>query len=384
VGHVRKPWIGILFATCALAPVPVARAATVTVGSTAGTPNANICLAGTNCTYVPFSTTTTAALVAPFDGAVTSFAVNTASFPGQVRLRVLRPAPNLQFTGAGTSGPAALTATGVSTFATNLPVHEGDVIGLDNSSSTLIFQSNVPSVTARYYQPALADGATAGPTGGQPRDQLLLSATIDSAPPAGGGPTPIPIPTPTPQPLPPPVAGKTVNAAVRAGTVRFKVPGSHTFVTLTEPQQLPIGTTFDTTRGRVTLTSASDTKGTTQHAWFYEGVFKVGQTSGAQPITTLTLAGTKPSCATSSARAAAKRKPKSRHLWGDGKGRFRTTGQFSSATVRGTRWVVSDRCEGTLTRVVRGVVTVRDLVRHKTVLVRAPHQYLARAPRKSK
>ena len=39
------------------------------------------------------------------------------------------------------------------------------------------------------------------------------------------------------------------------------------------PQQLPIGTTFDTTAGRVTLTSAADTKGATQHAWFYEGTF---------------------------------------------------------------------------------------------------------------
>ena len=75
------------------------------------------------------------------------------------------------------------------------------------------------------------------------------------------------------------------------------------------------------------------------------------------------------------------RKRTSRHLWGDGKGRFRTSGRFSSATVRGTRWVVSDRCDGTLTRVVRGSVTVRDGVRNKTVVVRAGGQYLAPAPR---
>ena len=65
-------------------------------------------------------------------------------------------------------------------------------------------------------------------------------------------------------------------------------------------------------------------------------------------------------------------------MWGDGKGKFRTKGQFSSATVRGTRWVVIDRCDGTLTRVVRGSVTVRDVVRKKTVVVRAGKQYLAR------
>jgi hypothetical protein len=183
-----------------------------------------------------------------------------------------------------------------------------------------------------------------------------------------------------PTQLPPPVAGKTVNAAVIAGKVRFQLPGTSAFVELTDPQQLPIGTTFDTTAGRVTLTSASDTKGATQHAWFYEGTFTLGQTTGPQPITTLALAGTLPDCP-KGARAAATSKRKSRHLWGDGKGRFRTNGRFSSATVRGTQWVVSDRCDGTLTRVVRGSVTVRDRVRNTTVIVRAGEQYLARRPR---
>jgi hypothetical protein len=178
--------------------------------------------------------------------------------------------------------------------------------------------------------------------------------------------------------LPPPVAGKTVNAEVVAGKVRFRLPGQTAFVELTAPQQLPIGTTFDTTAGRVTLTSAADTKGATQHAWFYAGTFTLGQTTGSQPITTLALAGALPAC-TKAGRAAATTR-RQRHLWGDGKGRFRTSGRFSSATVRGTRWVVSDRCDGTLTRVVRGSVTVRDRVRHKTVIVREGGQYLARAP----
>jgi hypothetical protein len=179
--------------------------------------------------------------------------------------------------------------------------------------------------------------------------------------------------------LPPPVAGKTINAALRAGKVRYRLPGTSAFVALTDPVQLPIGTTFDTTAGRVTLTSASDPQGDTQHAWFYEGTFTVGQTQGDEPVTTLQLAGGTPICPkTASVRATTKRK--TRHLWGDGKGRFRTSGTFSAATVRGTRWVVIDRCDATLTRVVRGVVSVRDFRRHVTVLVRAGHQYLAKAP----
>jgi hypothetical protein len=193
------------------------------------------------------------------------------------------------------------------------------------------------------------------------------------SPPSGSGPV-------GPDGLPPPVAGKTVNLKVKNGTVRFKLPGSKRFVTLTDPKQVPLGTIIDTTHGRVTLTSAADTGGDTQHAWFYRGIFKVGQTKGSKPVTSLALAGPKPSCGARGATAVAakKKKPKTRRLWGDGSGSFRTQGQFSSATVRGTRWVVIDECRGTLTIVTKGVVAVRDFRRHKTVLVRAGHRYLAR------
>ena len=54
--------------------------------------------------------------------------------------------------------------------------------------------------------------------------------------------------------------------------------------------------------------------------------------------------------------SSAAAKKKTRKLWGDGKGKFRTQGNFSSATVRGTRWLVIDRCDGTLTQVAQGSV----------------------------
>jgi hypothetical protein len=41
--------------------------------------------------------------------------------------------------------------------------------------------------------------------------------------------------------------------------------------------------------------------------------------------------------------------------------------------------MTEDRCDGTLTRVLTGAVRVRDLRRHRTVVVRAGHRYLARA-----
>jgi hypothetical protein len=186
-----------------------------------------------------------------------------------------------------------------------------------------------------------------------------------------------------PDGLPLPVAGKTVNLKLKAGVVRFKLPGRKHFVKLTNPKQVPLGTIIDTTHGRVTLTSAADLGTGTQHAWFYRGIFKVGQTKGSKPVTELSLAGPKPRCGPRGAHAAAiaKKRPKTRRLWGDGSGSFRTRGQFSSATVRGTRWVVVDECRGTLTKVTNGVVAVRDFRRHKTVLVRAGHSYLARSPK---
>jgi hypothetical protein len=49
--------------------------------------------------------------------------------------------------------------------------------------------------------------------------------------------------------------------------------------------------------------------------------------------------------------------------------------------VRGTRWLTRDTCAGTRTRVVAGAVAVRDLRRHRTVVVRKGHEYLARVAR---
>ena len=57
---------------------------------------------------------------------------------------------------------------------------------------------------------------------------------------------------------------------------------------------------------------------------------------------------------------------------------FRTRASNSVITVRGTTWYVADRCDGTLTRVTSGSVSVRDLRRQRTVVVRAGHSYLAR------
>ena len=104
-------------------------------------------------------------------------------------------------------------------------------------------------------------------------------------------------------------------------------------------------------KGRVEITTSTGEK-----AIFYDGIFKVSQTGG---ITTLTLTEQLAPCPSRKARAAAK-KPKTRKLWGDGKGKFRTKGKYSAATVRGTRWLVQDGCTLTRRPYAVGSVSVRD------------------------
>lgn len=186
--------------------------------------------------------------------------------------------------------------------------------------------------------------------------------------------------------LPPPVVGKTVNVAPVSGVVLLKVPGSNRFRTLGAGKKVRTGSVLDTRRGVVKLTSARARAGGTQTAVFTGSRFQVRQRRAARPSTVLVLRGNELEDCRSAARASspgvqASRRRRGRRLWGSGRGRFTTRGRHGSATVRGTVWSVEDRCDGTLTTVVRGLVAVRDHARRRTILVRAGAQYLARAPR---
>ena len=170
---------------------------------------------------------------------------------------------------------------------------------------------------------------------------------------------------------------RTVGVKLVSGRVGIRRPGSKVDVDLQGTDVIPLGSEVDAAHGVLELSSVAKSGGTPQTARFYEGVFKVTQTGS---ITNLALTQPLASCRGKAAGAAAT-KTKKRHLWGDGKGSFRTAGKYSSATVRGTKWLVQDSCAGTLTRVARGSVKVRDNVRHKTVTVTAGKSYLARPRR---
>ena len=198
--------------------------------------------------------------------------------------------------------------------------------------------------------------------------------------------------------LPDPTIGEEVNIGpVGDGPVLIGTPaatataGAHasqkgvTFVPLTEARQVPVGSFLDTRKGTVALQSARDRLGTRQTGTFLNGLFQVRQSRklSAKGRTDLNLKGG----SFSRCRSVGKGKPTAalsrrqiRRLRANARGRFRTGGRNSSATVRGTIWDIADRCDGTLTKVRRGSVVVRDFRRKRNIVVRAGKSYLARAP----
>ena len=218
------------------------------------------------------------------------------------------------------------------------------------------------------------------------RGDDVAFTTLAAALPAPVAPTgPSPVTAGSGTSVAPPVLGQSVNVDVRSGSVKVKVPGAAGYVALSDLASLPVGSILDTREGAITLNTALP-GGKTQSAIFHGGLFEVRQSEGAAGLTELVLRGALTGCSSAGARAAAvskkkKRKPP-RRLWGsDSKGKFRTRGGNSVATVRGTSWYVEDRCDGTLTRVSKGSVSVYDRGRHSTVVVRAGHSYLARSIR---
>jgi hypothetical protein len=174
---------------------------------------------------------------------------------------------------------------------------------------------------------------------------------------------------------PVPVLGKSVVAGRVSGTIRVKTKRGK-FRKLGANESIPLGSTVDATKGKVRITSAAGPGGATQSALFFQGAFVITQTGGSKPVTELALSG-KLSCPKGK-KASTSAKKKVRRLWGDGKGRFRTKGKHGAATVRGTKWLTQDSCSGTLVRVKRGTVTVRDFAKKKTVVVKKGKAYVAR------
>lgn len=190
-----------------------------------------------------------------------------------------------------------------------------------------------------------------------------------------------------PPPAEVPVVRQTTNLQLDSGDVFIKVPGSNEFIKLTKDTLIPIGTVIDAREGKAHLTLAN-ADGSLYDGIFWDGIFQVVQGTGDKPVTTMKLRDDLVAKATSFATAAntaelqrsfyaytaRKRGKKKNGLWGDAKGKFKTSGKGGSAVVRGTRWYVANYANGTLFKVARGVVEI-DPIRGKNFNLKAGKQF---------
>jgi hypothetical protein len=187
-----------------------------------------------------------------------------------------------------------------------------------------------------------------------------------------------------------PVQGKDFLVAPITGDVYVRQPkGKQSPALPRKPKNIRNRSRIDTSRGVIALVTALPKK-RYQVAFFKDGRFDISQAEKGNGMVDLTLRG-KTGCggeddegenddrvlASASASRKFKKNAPGRRLWAsDKRGRFRTHGRDSVATVRGTEWITEDTCEGTITTVVKGSVEVRNSHTGKTKVVKAGESHL--------
>jgi len=190
-----------------------------------------------------------------------------------------------------------------------------------------------------------------------------------------------------------PVLGKSVTIGLVSGKVYLRLPAkgqgaAHAsatrrpkFVPLVGIRGIPVGSTLDSRRGVVRIFTAANASSTKLSiADFTSGIFQSLQSRRLRGLSDINLTGGSFRGCSAKGASASRSRRVVRRVRGNGRGRFRTRGRYSAATVRGTIWDTIDRCDGTLTKVTRGVVVVRDLRKRRNITIRAGKSYLARAP----
>ena len=264
--------------------------------------------------------------------------------------------------------------------------------GIWSGSPTFVFEwlrdgAPIAGAAATTYTLSASDvgrqtacRVTATNTGGSP---AAVSSAVIPAGATGPPPPPAPLTLDDLPPLTNADVGRFAQVEPRRGTVLVSLDGV-TFLPLAEAGEIPVGSFVDARRGTVRLRSATGRNDGSQTGEFSQGLFQLLQSRarGDRGLTELRLkGGSFKRCGASGGRSAsaALSRRAVRRLRSNATGRFRTRGRNSSATVRGTIWTTTDRCDGTLTSVKRGRVAVRDFRRRRTVVVRKGESYLARA-----
>ena len=202
-----------------------------------------------------------------------------------------------------------------------------------------------------------------------------------------------------------PIVGRFARVRQDSG-FQLRLPRGRRFFPLTQNVKIPFESAVDPKDDVVRLVTARNRAGARQVASVSLGRFGVHQEGGRRPVTELRLVGSLPDCGGSSTRPqranrAARSSPR-RLLVEVGKhgpaaknseraalsaarskrrrgGNVRARGRYSWGSSFGTKWLTEERCNGTLTKVISGIVLVRDFGLRRTVTVRPGKPYLARS-----
>jgi hypothetical protein len=297
-----------------------------------------------------------------------------------------------------TSNAATVEWTGTGAGLTLSPKSATNPVGTNHTVTAHVSQNGNPvsgvsvhfSVTSGPNS-GKAHDATTGPkgnakftytgTGGAGKDTIQASASVRGAPVSGTA-----TKTWTKSGPAPPQKGESANATA-TGNVTVKCPGNAKQKLGSSEKQFPLGCTIDASHGTVNLKWNSGCRGIASGK--FGGVaFVVNQVKDSHPecpggllLDLKSLAPAPKGCDDRDRRNRVSSAAVTGHLHAQTKRRrVRSRHRHSSGTVRGTEWDVVERCDGTLTRVIAGVVAVRDFRLHKTILVHAGHSYLARVP----
>lgn len=273
-----------------------------------------------------------------------------------------------------------------STYGSSAPCAEAVGAG----AAPVAVSANVPDLKpGRTYHYRLSATTAGGTTTGA--DQNLLTAKGPDAPTLGKSANVVPVSGKVFVKLP---KGRT-SAAVSAVRSLLGLTKGKGFAPISETRQLPMGSQIDARRGTLQLVVATARPAVTQSARLGGGAFKVTQVRRGRRkgLTTFALkkgvlpgspsykrcpSRVRPGKRTDARSAQVSRKALQTLRAKGKKGKFRTRGRFSAGTVRGTSWTTTDRCDGTLTKVKRGIVDVRNFGQRKTVAVRAGYSYLSK------
>jgi hypothetical protein len=159
-----------------------AGATTITVGSVLPSTFKSTPLEGVRTQFNTALPETGANLASPVNGAIVRWRVQGAK-GGPFKLRVLHPNGSGAYTAAGTSLPATPLGLGIETFATQIPVRAGDLVGVDpTAAGDEIGVATVSGASYGVFATPPFEGSTLAPSEVKSGSEIELSAEVQPAP----------------------------------------------------------------------------------------------------------------------------------------------------------------------------------------------------------